>query len=310
MKRLVLFLVVYLGLLLTATSQLNTIKPATQTDVIANDDKAVINEDEVVDIPVLINDFGLFDGVKSLVVKSLPSNGSAIVNDDNTIKYTPDLSFHGDDVFTYEVCNIDGSCDWATVDITIDDIDHKPIAVNDTVTYLHGTEITVPILNNDIINGDFPFTVDILQNVKHGDAYLDENNEIVPSFNRTYGGKDSLQYVLCDADNDCSTAWVIFTVQHDGTTDFFIPNGFSPNGDGLNDLFYIPDFKTYTNIAVQIVNTWGQLVYSSDNYLNDWDGVANKGASSGKLLDAGTYYYVFSIPGFDDSFTGYIYLSR
>lgn len=302
-------LVLFIGISLCLKSQhLNSSE--NEVEVIANDDYARMLEDGESHIAVLANDFGLYDGVSSLELIDLPENGVAAVNEDNTITYVPDQSYHGEDVFTYKVCNIHGACGEAVVRVLIDDVDFKPVAVNDSVTYLHGTEIAVSILNNDTIKGDFPITVDILQNVKNGDAYIDENNELIPTFNRAYGGKDSLQYVLCDADNDCSTAWVIFTIQHDGTTDFFIPNAFSPNGDGMNDVFYIPDFKTYTNIKLQVVNAWGQLVFSSDNYLNDWDGVANQGAKAGQLLDAGTYYYVFSLPGFESSFTGYVYLSR
>ena len=56
-----------------------------------------------------------------------------------------------------------------------------------------------------------------------------------------------------------------------------IPNTFSPNGDGVNDLFQISDFtpNVYTQSVLYVFNTWGSLVYVDPDYgLNNqwWDG--------------------------------------
>ena len=83
-----------------------------------------------------------------------------------------------------------------------------------------------------------------------------------------------------------------------GNIDFYLPEGFSPNGDGINDTFYVPDFSTYQGIQITIIDSWGSQVYQNDDYKNDWDGIANKGNNKGKLVAAGTYYYIISIKGF------------
>ncbi|MCU4165678.1 gliding motility-associated C-terminal domain-containing protein [Carboxylicivirga caseinilyticus] len=280
-----------------------------QSSVIAYNDYAVVNESETVRINVLNNDIGVNEGVGSLVVESDPAHGTVIVNNDNTIQYTPEKGYNGMDQFTYKVCNNSGSCDEAIVDIRVDDVHYIPEAVNDSMVYFHETNTVYSILDNDIIKGDLPYVVTILQNFTKGDAYLDDDS-LIPAFPRNFGGIDSLQYSLCDADNDCSEAWVFIDVQNDGTTDFFIPNGFSPNGDGYNDTFYIPDFRQYTNISVTIINEWGQTVFSESNYQNNWNGNANSGLMKGKSVPSGTYYYVFSIEGISQSLTGSIYLSR
>ena len=74
----------------------------------------------------------------------------------------------------------------------------------------------------------------------------------------------------------------------------FIPQGFSPNGDGINDLFVIRGAGSLT-ISLDVYNRWGHLVYRNNDYQNDWDGRPNTGITLGTNangLPDGTYYYV------------------
>ncbi|MEA5461378.1 gliding motility-associated C-terminal domain-containing protein [Arcicella sp. LKC2W] len=83
----------------------------------------------------------------------------------------------------------------------------------------------------------------------------------------------------------------------DEPKEIFIPEGFSPNGDGINDLFVIDlNDKTLT-INLQIYNRWGGLVYAQEDYQNNWDGTANQGANlTGKTgLPDGTYFYMVKL---------------
>ncbi len=70
-----------------------------------------------------------------------------------------------------------------------------------------------------------------------------------------------------------------------------IPNyaGFTPNGDGVNDLWEIPCLNLFTN-RVQVFNRWGLQVFEAVNYDGSWDGT-NLGAD----VPDGTYYYVISV---------------
>ena len=69
-----------------------------------------------------------------------------------------------------------------------------------------------------------------------------------------------------------------------------IPNVFTPNGDGVNERWEIKNLKDYMDCSVEIFNRYGQLVYQSIGYTNEWDGTLK-----GKLLPAGTYYYVINL---------------
>ena len=66
-----------------------------------------------------------------------------------------------------------------------------------------------------------------------------------------------------------------------------VPNAFSPNGDGINDLWQINYLSSYANVTVQVFNRYGQQVYASTGYSTPWDGTLN-----GKPLPVGTYYYI------------------
>ena len=73
--------------------------------------------------------------------------------------------------------------------------------------------------------------------------------------------------------------------------DLYIPQLFSPNGDGKNDNLVITSIEYYPNNTVTIFNRWGSLVYTKKHYLNEWQGTSNAGTISGnEKLPAGTYY--------------------
>ena len=62
---------------------------------------------------------------------------------------------------------------------------------------------------------------------------------------------------------------------------------FTPNGDGFNDLWEIPDLESYGKCEVRIYNRWGKLVFSSTDYHNEWDGTSN-----GVGLPSAAYYFI------------------
>lgn len=71
----------------------------------------------------------------------------------------------------------------------------------------------------------------------------------------------------------------------------FIPNVFTPNGDGDHDNWVLENVNAfYPNVKVDIYSKWGTLVYHSDGYANPWDGNRNN-----QELPAATYYYVIDL---------------
>jgi gliding motility-associated-like protein len=66
----------------------------------------------------------------------------------------------------------------------------------------------------------------------------------------------------------------------------FPPNVITPNADGLNDVFHVFGLDLFDNSKVEIYDRWGNMVYRSDNYENDWDG--------GEQPE-GTYYFILEV---------------
>ncbi len=81
------------------------------------------------------------------------------------------------------------------------------------------------------------------------------------------------------------------------SAEVFIPEGFSPNGDGVNDRFVLGNVPDEMNVSFEVYNRWGQLVYQENDYKNDWDGKANRGIIGGgrKELADGTYFYMIRL---------------
>lgn len=69
----------------------------------------------------------------------------------------------------------------------------------------------------------------------------------------------------------------------------FVPNAFSPNGDGINDFWVIKYLEFYPDATIQIFNRYGQAVYLSTGYNQPWDG-----KYKGTDLPVGTYYYMIN----------------
>lgn len=83
-----------------------------------------------------------------------------------------------------------------------------------------------------------------------------------------------------------------------------VPQGFSPNGDGVNDLFKIT-YSDSDKYSLRIFNHAGELCYESLDYNNSWDGVANVGKRKGKKISQGTYFYVLSNLSINRTTRGY-----
>ncbi|MBT7996678.1 MAG: gliding motility-associated C-terminal domain-containing protein, partial [Bacteroidetes bacterium] len=65
----------------------------------------------------------------------------------------------------------------------------------------------------------------------------------------------------------------------------FVPNSFTPNGDGINDMF-LPKGVFVSEYNLQIFNRWGEKLFESDDMNEGWDG-----SFKGEICPLGTYYF-------------------
>lgn len=69
---------------------------------------------------------------------------------------------------------------------------------------------------------------------------------------------------------------------------YFLPNVFTPNNDGVNDVFSAYPYRGIEDVDFKVFNRWGVLVYQTDNPSIEWDGTD---LETGEICSDGTYYY-------------------
>lgn len=103
--------------------------------------------------------------------------------------------------------------------------------------------------------------------------------------------------------NGCTTSTAeVFVKVYDK---LIVPNVFSPNGDGINDLWNITAIDTYVAPKVKIMDRNGHLVYQSANYTRAWDG-----RYQNHEVPVGVYYYIINLAPGLAPITGAITLLR
>ena len=100
-------------------------------------------------------------------------------------------------------------------------------------------------------------------------------------------------YVYITDENGCTDLSNVAVVNVVPITELFVPNSFTPNGDGYNELF-----KIYGNYIVsfnlKIFDRWGEELFESNSIEKFWDGTFNN-----KKVQLGTYYYSIEVYGED-----------
>lgn len=124
---------------------------------------------------------------------------------------------------------------------------------------------------------------------------VDELNTIV---NGLTNGINEI--ILTSANDACAVSDTLIIL----VNGLVIPTGFSPNGDGDNDTFEIKGLENTGTSNLNVFNRWGQLVYESADYKNDWAGENNKG----ELLPDDTYFMEIAIAG--EVFRNYVVVKR
>ncbi|HMX96837.1 MAG TPA: choice-of-anchor L domain-containing protein [Bacteroidia bacterium] len=179
--------------------------------------------------------------------------------------------------------------------------------VNITVFPLPQASFTIapdqaPLFNSEVTFGDVSANaVSWLWDFGDGDTSTLQN---VSHFYADPGKYNAKLYVTNVAGCIDSLAREIFI------TPFYIPNAFTPNGDGRNETFFDPGYATNVqSLTMNIYNRWGQLVYTTDNLSKTWDGVDSKG----NLSPQGVYVYALKVTTYSGKhydYTGSVSLIR
>ncbi len=91
-------------------------------------------------------------------------------------------------------------------------------------------------------------------------------------------------YFVTAANNYCTSSDTVTIAVKEMPSGFYVPSAFTPNSDGLNDLFRV--FGSAIFFEILIYNRWGELVFKSNDIKQGWDGIYK-----GKLAAAGGYTF-------------------
>ncbi len=130
-------------------------------------------------------------------------------------------------------------------------------------------------------------------NLKYGNTV---NPDVWPTTTTTYT-------LHTEDSHKCYSSDTVRVTVNNGDLLFFY-SAFTPNRDGDNDVFYIANVGKFPDNNLKIYNRYGKLIYSANNYANDWDGTY-----LGSTLPTGVYYYIFD-DGIDKKYKGSVTILR
>ncbi len=198
---------------------------------------------------------------------------------------------------------------------------------------LFSSIISIVISNNEIpeiiANGnqfcgvDDPLLLDLENNLVIDSSltvvwYNDENggevlsNSIPLVDNNTYYAATFNSTTNCESTERLPVT-VDLTICDPEAYTLIIPDGFSPNGDGINDVFEIIDAEfVYEDYIVEIYNRYGTLIYKGGKNDEPWNGTCTESRSFGnKVMPNGVYFYIINFNKDDISpIQGRVYLNR
>ena len=270
----------------------------------AGPNRAVCTDDDCVNLqasPLLPSETGIWRSLQSNI--SFTAAGSPATEACGLLP--------GENAFVWETNG--GICGDQSRDTVVLTYEQTPVAVPDTVEVDFGTPVDFNILSNDLVPNSYSVTVvarpssGILTNNSAG------NFNYLPDV--TYTGVEEMIYRICNLNctdtvvsSQCDIANVVFQIG--GATDCEIPSLITPNGDNVNDVFFIPCLNCadcQLDNELTIFNQWGDHVFHAKPYQQNW-----KGTYNGEELPVGSYYYVLKYVsgGSVQTRTGFIIIQR
>ncbi|MCX7727918.1 MAG: gliding motility-associated C-terminal domain-containing protein [Bacteroidia bacterium] len=192
---------------------------------------------------------------------------------------------------TYTLTITDGTCTY--VDLLNVTIGYLPLKVSPQDTTIKSGEV-VSIRVSGGYNNQYSWKPPYYLTIPYGQY---QNPDAAPPSTIIYT-VSSVYPSGCIASNTL----IIHVIPND---ELIFYNTFTPNNDGINDVFYIANLEKYPNNSLTLYNRYGQKIYFKREYKNDWDGTVN-----GEQVPTGTYFYVLDTGTDKGVFKGHVNIMR
>ncbi len=268
------------------------ILPGAETAFAGNDDQSCGDGTITLDAAPINGNTGLWTTDDPEITIVSPTNPSTIVNGVTPGAYT----------FTWTVDA--GICGISSDEVVIT-YGIAPEAEADQSITEFGQSVSIRVVDNDLAPDDIILTIE--ENPTDGTVRISDEGTVEYTPDPAFAGEDEFVYMICNEDcpDECSEAIVTVIVGANAPCD--VPTIITPNGDNTNDDFIIPCLATedYPDNQVIIYNQWGDEVYRSKNYQNDWSGTYN-----GENLPVGTYFWLVDFNKGEKPSAGFLVIER
>jgi ribosomal protein L24E len=213
------------------------------------------------------------ESVKSVVLTTQATGGTAVVNADGTYTYTPNSGFAGHDSFSYTVTDSNGQSSTATITVNVaplaDVANPGSLAVVENSGATQGSLVTdVSVPTGESITG---FTLH--SQAAHGTAVVNANGTYTYTPNAGFAGTDTFTYTVTDSNKQTSTATVTLTVNplpitatpdtNQGNENSTIPGSLGKDVTGVTgDAITFTAGTTATTHGSVTINADGSYVYT------------------------------------------------
>ncbi len=197
---------------LTDTATVTITVGAANDGPTAVDDSETTDEDTPVNVDVIANDTHPDGDTIQTTNVTDPVNGSAIIESDGTITYTPDENYSGTDTFEYTITDENGDTHTAIVTITITPVEDPPVAEDDEEETFGSTPVTIEILDNDNDPENDPLEITIDVYPTHGTVVINPDGTITYTPDPGFEGVDIIEYTISDGNGGSDSAVIQITV--------------------------------------------------------------------------------------------------
>lgn len=159
----------------------------------------------------------------TLITPPTAAMGTAVVNSDKTITFTPAANFSGTATFTYQLEDGKGGVAAGTVTVTVTSVNSDPVAVDDVVTTAEDTPLTFNLLTNDTDADDDDLTITANTNPVHGTLSAPTaEGAVTYTPGADFVGTDTFTYTISDGNGGTDTATVTITVTAKNDAPIFV----------------------------------------------------------------------------------------
>ncbi|MDX1754022.1 MAG: gliding motility-associated C-terminal domain-containing protein, partial [Salinimicrobium sediminis] len=256
--------------------------PAAPT--VADFDGCVVNGDTVADLDITVEDGNTFAVYTDAALETPATETDLLVEGEYFVTQT-----------TAEGCESPA----ATITVTLSDNDAPTLSMNGNI-FCKSDNATLADLEEFVsANGDVSWYA-----TETGGEALTTATTLVDGV--TYYASSTGADSECESSERLAVTITLETCE--------IPEAFSPNGDQVNDRFYVKNLSSnYPNHMMEIYNRWGEPVYKgkAGSDTEGWDGTSSEGSFGSGVLPAGVYFYIlYYNDGQTAPIQGRLYLSR